>query len=96
MAAGRRGNNEGSIYQRKKDGRWAGVITLPDGKRRYYYGKKREEVAAKINEALRLKAQNRLNNAGGQTVGAYLESWYAGVKQERRCAPVRCMATISP
>jgi integrase len=79
MAAGRRGNNEGSIYQRKKDGRWAGVVTLPDGKRRYFYGKKREEVAAKLNEALRLKSQNRLNNAGGETVATYLESWYAGV-----------------
>jgi integrase len=79
MAAGRRGNNEGSIYQRKKDGRWAGVVTLPDGKRRYFYGKKREEVAAKLNEALRLKSQNRLSKAGGQTVASYLETWHAGL-----------------
>lgn len=88
MAAGRRGNNEGSIYQRKKDGRWAGVITLPDGKRRYYYGKKREEVAAKLNEALRLKSQNRLSKAGGPTVSAYLDEWHAGLTARGEVRPI--------
>ena len=50
--AGRRGNNEGSIFQRK-DGRWTGSVTTSyksDGKpiRKYVYGKTRNEVAAKV------------------------------------------------
>ena len=51
----RRGNNEGSIYQRK-DGKWCGQVLLgykPDGKpnRKTFYGKTREEVARKVAEA---------------------------------------------
>jgi len=50
--AGRRGNNEGSIYQRN-DGRWTGSVTTgykTDGKpiRKDVYGKTRNEVAAKV------------------------------------------------
>ena len=50
--AGRRGNNEGSIYQRK-DGRWVGAVTVgykADGSqiRKSKYGKSRQEVARKI------------------------------------------------
>ncbi|MCL2187757.1 MAG: site-specific integrase [Defluviitaleaceae bacterium] len=52
--AGRRGNNEGSIYQRK-DGRWAGAVITgykTDGRpiRTTVYGKTRNEVAAKVAE----------------------------------------------
>jgi len=50
---GRRGNNEGSIYQRSSDGRWCGSVTTgynTDGKpiRRTVYGRSRQEVAKKI------------------------------------------------
>jgi len=52
--AGRRGNNEGSIYMRN-DGRWTGSVTTgykTDGKpiRKDVYGKTRNEVAAKVAE----------------------------------------------
>lgn len=48
----RRGNNEGTIYQRK-DGLWCGQVVIgykPDGKlnRKTLYGKSRQEVAIKI------------------------------------------------
>ncbi|MDD3218220.1 MAG: site-specific integrase [Lachnospiraceae bacterium] len=51
----RRGNGEGSIYQRK-DGSWAAAITVgvkPDGKpdRKFLYGKTRKEVADKLRDA---------------------------------------------
>jgi integrase len=51
----RRGNNEGSIFQRK-DGRWVGQVLygyLPNGKpdRRYFYGKSHEEVSQKVTDA---------------------------------------------
>lgn len=50
--AGRRGNNEGSIYQRK-DGRWCGAVTTgykTDGKpiRKTVYGNSRQEVAKEV------------------------------------------------
>jgi len=51
--AGRRGNNEGSIFQRASDGLWCGTATTgykPDGKliRKTVYGKTRQAVAQKI------------------------------------------------
>jgi integrase len=51
--AGRRGNNEGSIFQRK-DGRWVGEVTVgykSNGKPivKTVYGKSRSEVAQKVN-----------------------------------------------
>jgi len=52
--SGRRGNNEGSIFQRK-DGRWSGQVTVgykTDGNsiRKTIYGQSRQEVARKIAE----------------------------------------------
>jgi len=49
---GRRGNNEGSIYQRK-DGRWCGSVTIGYKTigtpiRKDVYGKTRNEVAQKV------------------------------------------------
>jgi hypothetical protein len=49
----RRGNNEGSIYQRK-DGRWCGAVTVgykTDGKplRKTVYGTSRQEVAKRVS-----------------------------------------------
>lgn len=56
----RRGNGEGSIYQRK-DGTWAAVLTIgvrENGKpdRKFFYGKTRKEVADKLRDA-----QNKLD-----------------------------------
>ena len=52
----RRGNNEGSIYQRK-DGLWAGQIQIgfnPKGTRKFvtYYGSTRRDLAIKIQNSL--------------------------------------------
>ena len=51
--ARRRGNNEGSIFQRASDGLWVGMVTVgykTDGKpiRKPHYGKTRQEVAQKV------------------------------------------------
>lgn len=71
----RRGNGEGSIYQRS-NGSWAAVITVgvkEDGKpaRKFLYGKTRKEVAEKLRDA-----QNKLDMGvvvGGDNVS--LEHW---------------------
>jgi len=51
---GRRGNNEGSIYQRASDGLWVGSVTIgykTNGKpnRKPVYGKSRQEVVKKVS-----------------------------------------------
>lgn len=75
----RRGNGEGSVYQRK-DGKWAAVITVgvkENGKpdRKFLYGKTRKEVADKLREA-----QNKLDVGvipGGDNVlfSAWIRNW---------------------
>lgn len=49
----KRRNGEGSISQRKSDGRWVGRISLPDGSRKAFYGKTRQAVDEKVTEAIR-------------------------------------------
>ena len=49
--ATKRGNSEGSIVQRS-DGRYMARVTLPDGRRRAYYGKTRAEAAQKLQRAM--------------------------------------------
>jgi integrase len=81
--ASRRGNGEGSIYKRK-DGRWAGTITLgKDGSRRTYYGKTRAEVAAKLKPAAGDHERGLLPTGRRQTLGAYLTSWLEDSVQGR-------------
>ena len=50
MAGRRRGRGEGSIY-RRKDGRYVSQYEA-GGKRRYVYGKTRQELAGKLAEAI--------------------------------------------
>jgi integrase len=71
---GRRGNQDGTVTQRN-DGRWEARISLPNGKRKSFYGKTEKEVKQKMR-----KAQQDLD-AGlpviseKQTLGGYLTSW---------------------
>jgi hypothetical protein len=47
-----RGDGEGSIYQRKSDGKWCTAISLEGGKRKVLYGITRQDVARKLTQAL--------------------------------------------
>ncbi len=73
----KRGNGEGSIYQRK-DGRWVGqyVVQMADGsKYRYIYGKTRKAVAERLTKAMADRDGGLVFEAGNITVGEYLERW---------------------
>jgi integrase len=75
----RRGKNEGSIYQRKSDGRWVASVDLGvvNGKRKRkpVYGKTRKEVAEKLKK-LHSDQQRGINIAPElQTVRQFLEEW---------------------
>lgn len=71
---GKRGNGEGSVYQRK-DGRWSGSITLEDGTRKYFYGKTQRETLQKVRTALSEQEKGILITAPQQTVAQFLQDW---------------------
>jgi integrase len=74
---GKRGNGEGSIYQRK-DGRWVGQYTVQteEGRKyRYIYGKSRKSVAERLTKAMADRDGGLIFDAGNVTVGEYLDRW---------------------
>ncbi len=71
----KRGNGEGSIYQRRSDGKWVGSISLEDSKRRVFYGKTRREVQEKMKVVLHEQQQGTLVTAPSQTVAQFLTDW---------------------
>lgn len=74
MAGTRRGNGEGTIYQRA-DSRWLAQVTLENGSRKSLYGKTRKEVKDKL-VALQHDVQRGLPVvAEKQTLAEYLDSW---------------------
>lgn len=87
MPGGRRGNGEGSIYQRE-DGRWFASITRDDGRRLTRSAKTRREAVVKLDQLRHDLAVGLPALPQGQTVEAYLTYWLrdvkAGLKPESR------------
>jgi integrase len=75
----KRGNSEGSITKRP-DGRWEARVTLPDGKRKSFYAKTRQEAARRLAEALRDRDRGLPIVGERQTVAQFLTSWLNIVK----------------
>lgn len=77
-STGRRGPNEGSIYQRK-DGRWVASVNLgwADGKRqrKHFIGHTRREVQDKLTAALSDLAKGLPVKLERQKVEQFLENW---------------------
>src|SRR4051794_12163555 len=75
---GKRGQNEGSIYQRK-DGRWTATLTLgyEDGKRKRksFYGDTRREVQEQLKKALHEQQQGLPVTFARQTLEEFLARW---------------------
>lgn len=70
----KRGQGEGSISQRK-DGVWQAAVSVGDGKRQYFYGKTRREVAEKLKVALRDQQQGLLIVGPDVAFDRFLERW---------------------
>ena len=74
----KRGNHEGSVYQRA-DGRWAGVITVTQeggqSRRKCFYGTTRAAVAERVASALHNLHRGVAPSNEKLTVGAYLDRW---------------------
>jgi integrase len=75
----RRGNSEGTIT-RRKDGRWEARISLPDGRRKSFYGKTRQEVAKRLSEARHEVDRGFPLPDERLTVGQHLASWFEGTR----------------
>jgi integrase len=66
--------------------RWAGAVTLDNGKRKILYGKTRHEVAKKLTAALQRKDQGVPFASERLTVGAWLDHWMEEYIRPRRDA----------
>lgn len=82
----RRGKGEGSIFKRK-DGRWCGFITVGydekgNQKKKFFYGKTRQEVADKIRKALNEIEQGFLVDSSDITVAKWFETWLWQYKKQ--------------
>jgi integrase len=89
----KRGQNEGSIYQRK-DGRWVGCLHLGwlGGRRlrKYFYADTRREIQGKLTEALHDQQAGLPIVRGERTLGQYLSRWLEEtVKRKTRPATFR-------
>jgi len=76
----RRGNGEGSIYQRR-DGVWCGSLRTPGGARKVVYGRTHSEVRRRLIELVHSKDSGILGDARGLTVGKFLDQWMIEVVQ---------------
>jgi integrase len=87
--AKRRGNNEGSIYQRK-DGSWCATVSAgyspATGKpiRKYAYGKTRKEVAEKLRKLLEAIAEGTPLDRRDITIEKLMEEYLADIKPTLR------------
>lgn len=88
----RRGNGEGSICQRKSDGRWlASVVIGRDAtgkrKRKVCYGWTKAEVQEKLAKLIPQAQDGTLANLSDLTVGAYFDRWIENsVRPNRRAS----------
>ncbi len=75
-------NGEGSIYQRKSDGRWVGQFkasTASGAGRRYVYANTQQEALKKLKEEMTRAEAGLLGEAGRTTVAEYLGWWMENV-----------------
>lgn len=76
--AGKRGQNEGSIFKRT-DGRWCAQVNLGyvngKRKRKYFYGETRREVQEQLTSTLRDVQQGNPVTTERLSVGQYLDRW---------------------
>lgn len=97
----KRGNGEGSIYQRTGSDRWEAGLSYLDAdgrrRRRTLYGQSRREVAAKLREAQRRYEVGETVADSRDTVGAFLERWLVEALPARglKATTVENYATIT-
>jgi integrase len=81
MAQKRRGHGEGTIAQRKSDGRWVAALFLPNGRRKFLYAKTHKEAVEKLRAAQRGLDNGLDLDTGRLTVAQYLDKWLSASVQ---------------
>src|SRR5215203_200993 len=71
--------SEGSVFQRKSDGKWCGKWKDANGKWRYLYRKSRGEAKQALREALRDRDDN-IVPADKLTLSHAMDVWLEGMK----------------
>ena len=77
----KRGQNEGSVYERQGDGRWVAVVTLPDGRRKQHYAATKKGALLELKE-LGQRLDGGLDMDASQTVAHYLVTWLVDVAKD--------------
>ena len=80
---GKRANGEGTIYKRT-DGRWCATVSVEGGKRKSFYGRRREDVAKQLASALKAKQDGLPLPADRLTVARFLADWLDSVRPTLR------------
>ena len=77
-----RGHNEGSIFQRERDGRWVAKVTLHDGGRKELVAKTKAEALTRLRDFQKNQEQGVEILDTRQTVAQYLERWLNDVARD--------------
>lgn len=80
----KKANGEGSVYRRKSDGRWSASISLPNGKRKHFLGRDRDEVVRKQRAALKGQDDGLPIIVERQTVAQFMQRWLKASKASLR------------
>jgi integrase len=80
--AGRRGNSEGTVFQRA-DGRWEAKVSV-EGKRFSRYAKTRQEATKKLRELQRLQDQGLPVVTAQMLLKDYLAQWLESIRHRVR------------
>ncbi len=76
MTGRRAPRGEGSVYQRKSDGKWCAAVTLPSGKRKVVYGStEREALKARRDLLKDIEAGRPVPFGRTPTLAEYLTRW---------------------
>jgi integrase len=78
---GRRGNGDGTIYERP-NGTYAATFTIEGGKRKTLYAKTYKEAQEKLRKALYDQQQGTLITAPQQTVAQFLTDWLENTQKQ--------------
>lgn len=81
--AKRRANREGTLYKRQ-DGRWTASLSLPDGRRKSFYGPTRDDVNQKLTTALKSLQDGLPVPSESITVERFLREWLDITRHEVR------------
>lgn len=80
-----RGHGEGTLFRRKRDGRWVAMVTMPDGRRRSASAKSKDGGVVQLRELLRQRDQAIPADPRSVRLGPYLLKWLDDVRP--RMAP---------